>query len=115
MKPLTVVPLLDFLPKLCYKICLGGGSLNPMGPQNHPGLAHSTWLSWNRNDCMTDLLAAAIFLGFVLWLITKLAQRASRHFPPGPKGLPLVGDVFHIADQDWLGSPQRKDEYGNVP
>ena len=63
---------------------------------------------------MTDLLATATFLGFVLWLTTKLAQRTFRHLPPGPKGLPLVGDVLHIADQDWLASPQRKDEYGKV-
>ena len=64
---------------------------------------------------MTHLLVAAPFLGFILWLITKLAQRAFRHLPPGPKGLPLVGDLLHITDQDWLASPQRKDEYGNVP
>ena len=86
-----------------------------MGTQNHPGLAHFTWLSWNLSDHMTDLLAAAIFLGFILWLTTKLAQRAFSRLPPGPKGLPLVGDVLHIADQDWLASPLRKDEYGNVP
>ena len=84
-----------------------------MGIQHHPGLARSVWLS--RSDRMTDLLAAVTFLAFILWLITKLAQRTFRRLPPGPKGLPLVGDLLHIADQDWLASPQRKDEYGSIP
>jgi hypothetical protein len=42
-------------------------------------------------------------------------QRALRKLPPGPKGLPILGDVLHIADQDWLASPQRMDEYGDIP
>ena len=86
-----------------------------MGTQHHPGLARFVLFSWNRGDCMTNLLAAVAFLGFILWFITKYAQRAFRRLPPGPKGLPLVGDLLHIADQDWLASPQRKDEYGNIP
>ena len=60
-------------------------------------------------------LATAPLVGFVLWLIVRLIQRAFRNLPPGPKGLPIIGDVFHIADQDWLASPQRKDEYGDIP
>ncbi|KAF8258900.1 cytochrome P450 [Lactarius quietus] len=63
---------------------------------------------------MTGLLVVAPLVGFGLWLITRLAQRALRNLPPGPKGLPIVGDVFRIADQDWLASPQRRDEYGEM-
>ena len=63
----------------------------------------------------TTHLAAAPLVGFILWLIASLAQRTFRKLPPGPKGLPIVGDVLHIADQDWLASSQRRDEYGNVP
>ncbi|KAF8264521.1 cytochrome P450 [Lactarius quietus] len=32
----------------------------------------------------------------------------------GPKGLPLVGDVLHIVNQDWLSSPKCKDKYGKM-
>jgi hypothetical protein len=68
-----------------------------------------------RSDRSTELLVAALLVGFILWLLARLAQRVSRnHLPPGPKGLPIVGDVLHIADLDWLASPKRKDEYGDI-
>ncbi|KAI9457950.1 cytochrome P450 [Lactarius psammicola] len=60
----------------------------------------------------TDLLFAA---SLILWFIAaRLARRAFRNLPPGPKGLPIVGDIRHIANQAWLASPQRKDEYGDM-
>ena len=69
-----------------------------------------------RNDRSTELIVVAPLAGgFILWLIVRLAQRTFRDLPPGPKGLPIVGDIFHIADQDWLASPRRKDEYGEMP
>jgi hypothetical protein len=67
-----------------------------------------------RSDRSTTLLVEAPLLGFALWLIARIAKRAFRSLPPGPKGLPIVGDVLHIADQDWLASPKRKDEYGDI-
>ena len=71
---------------------------------------------WPRvhGDRTTDLLIAAPLIGFVIWLVTRLAQRTLRNLPPGPRGLPILGDVFHIGDQDWLASPKRRDEYGDI-
>ncbi len=86
-----------------------------MGTQHSPGIARFIWIPGVHSGRTTDLLVAAPLIGFILWLITRLAQRAFRNLPPGPKGLPIVGDVFHIADQDWLASPQRRDEYGDIP
>ncbi|KAI9443640.1 cytochrome P450, partial [Lactarius indigo] len=62
----------------------------------------------------TTHLAVATLLGFILWLIARRAQRAFRNLPPGPKGLPIVGDILHIGDRDWLMSSQRRDEYGEM-
>jgi hypothetical protein len=89
-----------------------------MGTQHPPPVASLNWIIWIpgvRSDRTTDLLVAAPLVGFILWLITRLVQRALRKLPPGPKGLPILGDVLHIADQDWLASPQRRDEYGDIP
>ena len=74
-----------------------------------------TWILGRSSDRTTYLLTVTALTGFVLWLVTRLIQRAFRNLPPGPKGLPLIGDVVHIADQDWLTSPQRTAEYGDTP
>ena len=63
---------------------------------------------------MRQPIVAITFVGFILWFIVRLAQRAFRNLPPGPKGLPLIGDIPHAADQAWMSSPQRKDDYGDT-
>ncbi|KAI9438802.1 cytochrome P450 [Lactarius indigo] len=62
---------------------------------------------------MSHLLATPL-VGLVSWLIYRLVQRAFRNLPPGPKGLPFIGDIQHASDQDWLASPQRRDDYGEL-
>ena len=85
-----------------------------MGTQHPP--PSFIWILSVCGDRTVDLLVAAPIVGFVLWLVIRLAhwQRALSKLPPGPHGLPILGDVLHIADQDWLASPQRRDEYGNI-
>ncbi|KAI9438808.1 cytochrome P450 [Lactarius indigo] len=63
---------------------------------------------------MSYLLVVTPLVGIVLWLIARLTQRAFRNLPPGPKCLPLIGDVLHAVDHGWLASPQRRDDYGEL-
>ena len=65
----------------------------------------------------THLLATFLLAAVTLWLTARFVQSYIRNLslPPGPKGLPLIGDVVHAANQEWLASPQRKDDYGDPP
>ncbi|KAH9039745.1 cytochrome P450 [Lactarius hengduanensis] len=72
-----------------------------------------TWSLVRISYRATYLLAVTFLTGSVLWLITRLAS-ASATLPPGPRGLPLIGDVVHITDQDWLTAPQRMVDYGEM-
>ena len=74
------------------------------------GVAHSIWIP---GDHSIALVVAPLF-GLILLLTARRAQRTSRDLPPGPKGLPIVGDIIHIGDKEWLASPQRRDEYGDI-
>jgi hypothetical protein len=75
-----------------------------------------TWMYDDVSGCTTYLLSATPLAGFLIWLIVKLVQRAFRHssLPPGPRGLPLIGDVRHMSDRKWLASPQRRHDYGDL-
>ncbi len=80
-----------------------------------PEITAFTWIIGSSNDPKTHLLAAFLLVAGALWFIARLAQSSIRNLPPGPRGLPLIGDLLHIADQEWLTSPQRRREYGDTP
>ena len=80
-----------------------------------PEIASFTWILNSGNVPKIHLLLAAFLLvAGTLWLIARLTQSSIRSLPPGPKGLPFIGDVLHIGDQKWLASPQRRDDYGDL-
>ena len=79
-----------------------------------PEIVGSTWILYGGKDPTTHLLATFLLVAGTLWLIARLTQGSIRNLPPGPRGLPLIGDVLHFTDQEWLASPQRRDDYGDT-
>ena len=77
-----------------------------------PGIAGFHGIFGGSSDPNTFFLAF-LLLASTLWVIARLTQSSTRTLPPGPRGLPFIGDVLHIADQEWLASPQRRDDYGD--
>jgi hypothetical protein len=63
------------------------------------------------------LLAAFLLVqvASTLLLIVKLTQSYMRDLPPVPRGLPVIGNVLHGADQEWLALSQCKDDFGGTP
>ncbi|KAI9452362.1 cytochrome P450 [Lactarius psammicola] len=79
-----------------------------------PEITGFTWILDCSNDPTTHLLAALLFIAGTLWLVASLSRSSTRNLPPGPRGLPFIGDILHIADHEWLASPQRRDDYGET-
>ncbi|KAI0288698.1 cytochrome P450 [Russula brevipes] len=73
-----------------------------------------TLIRGGGGDSPVKLVAVTALAAFVLWLISQVIKKSLRTLPPGPKGLPLIGDVQHIADDKWLMSPERRREYGEM-
>ncbi|KAK0465884.1 cytochrome P450 [Desarmillaria tabescens] len=63
----------------------------------------------------TLLLAFLLFSALVLYRLSNLLLRRSRPFPPGPKGLPLIGNLWDVrVDYPWLTYARWAATYGDV-
>ncbi|KAF8265023.1 cytochrome P450 [Lactarius quietus] len=78
-----------------------------------PEVAGFTWILGCSNDPATQATFLLVAAG-ILWLIARITQSSIRSLLPGPKGLPFIGNILHIADQEWLASPQCIDDYGEI-
>ena len=64
----------------------------------------------SRNEPVT--LAIGLGLTFALVSAVRYVQSPWRRLPPGPPGLPIVGNALQISGKQWLQYSAWKKEYG---
>ncbi|KAF7790546.1 hypothetical protein EIP86_001502 [Pleurotus ostreatoroseus] len=63
-------------------------------------------------------LGALAFLLFIIVLkvvrSVANAYHRNRYMPPGPSGLPFLGNIFQVGDQQWVRFAEWKERYGPI-
>ncbi|KAH9071052.1 cytochrome P450 [Lactarius deliciosus] len=69
-------------------------------------------------DCVWDLATTcgglAVVLGIALIIVVRYSRSPWRRVPPGPRGLPLIGNVLELRDKVWLFQSDCKQKYEDV-
>ncbi|KAH9170554.1 cytochrome P450 [Lactarius sanguifluus] len=69
-------------------------------------------------DCVWDLATTrgglAVVLGIALILVVRYSRSPWRRVPPGPRGLPLIGNALELQDKVWLFQRDCKQKYEDV-
>ncbi len=65
-------------------------------------------------DCVWQLLTTQVglaVLGLVAILVVRYVRSPWRHVPPGPRGLPIIGNALEMRDKSWLLGRDCKQKY----
>jgi hypothetical protein len=61
------------------------------------------------------ILVSGVFAGIAIALTVRYFQSPWRKLPPGPKGLPLLGNALDLRSKQWLKFSKWKAEFGQKP
>ncbi|KAI0254607.1 cytochrome P450 [Lactifluus subvellereus] len=59
-------------------------------------------------------LVSGVVFGFAIFLTVRYFQSPWRKLPPGPRGLPLLGNVLEMRSKQWLNFMTWKQEFGDI-
>jgi hypothetical protein len=54
-----------------------------------------------------------LFVTLVVILVAWYLRSSSRKVPPGPKGLPILGNALQLQNKDWMYEKECKQKYGS--
>ncbi|KAI0273355.1 cytochrome P450 [Gloeopeniophorella convolvens] len=61
---------------------------------------------------LLSLSGIVVALLTVIW--TRYVRSSWRHLPPGPRGLPILGNALQLMDRRWLFSPDCRSKHGDM-